>query len=179
VSDKTSGRYTTGDIEINRKQMLPIKNLKITIDNIETVEPSNRLTTSAVSRVGIIGEDYTKYEPDNNSDTHETPFISYVKHKVFDGDNSFDKVIFDQDFNVEKGLAGFYVEVGLSYFSIKSPMRKIYAGAYSQTFFFEDLLYGSWERNGETNIFTKSVVKRIKSIETDSYVYLTFEAEIE
>ncbi|HNW83715.1 MAG TPA: hypothetical protein PKG52_12585 [bacterium] len=172
-----SGRYTEGDIEINRKQLIPLKNLTVKIDNIETVVPSSIPSKMAVARVGIIGEDYTKAIPEDNVDNDKTPFKNYVKTSFFDAADSVNKMLFDEDFSVAGGVAGVYVEIGLQYNDIAN-FRFINAGAYSQTFFFEDILYGSWERNGTTNVFTKSVVKRIKSIESDSFVYLTLTAEI-
>lgn len=178
LKDKeNSGRYTEGDIEIYRKQLIPVSHITITVDNIETVTPSGIPLKTASIRAGILGEDYTKNEPDDSADTDGTPFISYVKIPAADTSQTVSKVIFDEDIAVNKGLAGIYIETGLSYDDI-STFRFIDAGSYSQTFFFEDIFYGSWEREGSTKTFKKSVVKRIKSIESDSYVYLTIEAEL-
>ncbi|MBF0258974.1 MAG: hypothetical protein HQK62_09070, partial [Desulfamplus sp.] len=72
-----SGRATQGDLELNKKLLLPVSSLKITLDKVET--DMQWPITNLYLRAGILGEDFPSTLLDNAANTDKTPFISYLK----------------------------------------------------------------------------------------------------
>lgn len=171
-----SGRATQGDIEFNRKLLLPVSSLKITLDRIEN--SMSWPITDLYLRAGVVGEDFASTVSDKAADTDKTPFVSYLKWSQ-SSDSGFtgfredvDLVLYDGKFNINSGLAGVYTEVGLMNNLIYVSR---YLGVYSDTKFFQDLLYGGWEQDGQDKLkFTKSVKKRVESPYGEAYLYLTY-----
>lgn len=155
--------------------LLPLKHLTVKIDKIDLIEPAGYPINTAFAREND-KYDYVETLFENNADTDRTPFIAYMKNSGLNINSSLEEIIFDSDFDLNEGTAGVYVEIGVEYAN-PSEFKFVNGGAYSQTFFLEDILYGSWLKDSNSNTFRKNVVKRINSVESDTFVYLTLEAE--
>lgn len=183
IGPSPSGRYTKGEISLNKKLLLPVKSLKVTLDTIDSNYPWP--IGALALRVGILGEDVADGPLPYVVDHTKTPYCSYVRHDLlslttpYEGD--LELTLYDTTFDVKRGLAGAYVEVGLQGLDevMELPIPRS-VGVFSDTKFFQDILYGAWTQDSaETRTFSKRIKRKVRSSFGEAYIYLTYTVELD
>ncbi len=174
-------RYTEGVISLNRRHQIPVKSVKIVLEKIEKlrdqtnpVVPMNVFTT----RIGVLGNDEVrgfKADIGDSVNPFDTPYMHYVKAKEFNM-NMFnankETVLYNTTFKIKEGTAGIYIEVGQS-------INGGFLALYSDTKFFEEILYGAWDEvDLKKKKFSKKIVKLFNSPQLEGYFHLRLEAEL-
>ncbi|MBW2187101.1 MAG: hypothetical protein JRG71_12110, partial [Deltaproteobacteria bacterium] len=182
IGPAPSGRYTKGEISLNKKLLLPVKSLRVTLDAIDSDYPWP--IGALALRVGVLGEDSVDAPLPYVVDHAKTPYCSYIRHDLFSltdpYEGGLELTLYDTTFDVKRGLAGAYVEVGLQGLDEVMGMaipRSV--GVFSDTKFFQDILYGGWEQDSsEDRTFSKTIKRKVRSSFGEAYVYLTYTVEL-
>jgi len=182
IGPNPSGRYTKGEVSLNKKLLLPVKSLRVTLDAIDSDYPWP--IGALALRVGVLGEDSVDAPLPYVVDHAKTPYCSYIRLDLFNSTNPYegelDLTLYNTTFDVNRGLAGAYVEVGLQglYDTMGIAIPRS-VGVFSDTKFFQDILYGAWVQNSsDERTFSKTIKRKISSSFGEAYVHITYTVEL-
>lgn len=171
---------TQGSMTLRRALALPVESFSVTLNRVEILGVAGEGVLDADFRIGLLSTDALSDDPEGAVSTEDTPFRSYVKYSSVPlvNDLSQDHLLYEVELSPQdepSGSAGFYLELDLQ--SVQLGIARI--AFWSQTRFFEDLLYGSWEQDAtHAEQFRQTIKTKFRSPMMEGYLTWTFEVTL-
>lgn len=168
-------RSTRGIVGLHSPWLLRVKSLSVTLNRVDLDKPGALTTLNA--RIGLLGEDALSAAPAGAVSTDDTPFRSYVKHEQLSlpPNTPLTNSLYSATLSLTStshGSLGVFTELDVA--TVDLPVRAGEA-AYSETRFFQDILFGAWDQDPKNpKRFTKTVTKPLNARTLRGYVTLTY-----